>query len=222
MVQSQERSDRLDFDEDPQSLLRDPLRLFQRYDRSKDGKLSMTECKTLFKDLFPTINDEEVRSTFLELDVDGTLYFEYGRNVETLRTELQSFTRCPEKQQFLALMVSSFGETSYAALLSDSKTYDELNRESDSKVGLVMELKDQFLQNVKRRGRQMAFITVYIDDLWRWIEENGIPALHQLNERSNEHINQGIIEVLCSITPSLICEFANLYDFVLDLNVHFE
>lgn len=155
----------------------------------------MTECKALLSDLYPhEMTEEEFQSTFSKIDHDRSMDFEYATNIESLRHALESWTRCPPKHDFCALMETTFGANSYAAILSETKTYDELNRESESKVILVQNIKEQFLQNVQRRGRCMAFVTVYIDDLWRWIEENGIPALHQLNERSNEHINQGIIE----------------------------
>lgn len=47
-------------------------RLFSKYDTNDDGKLDMTEVKSLTRELAPDLTEEESKEAFKVLDTDGS------------------------------------------------------------------------------------------------------------------------------------------------------
>ena len=67
----------------------------------------------------------------------------------------------------------------HSPLIVEHKSYDELNGDFSNKIELIENIRNQFLNNNGINNIQIT--KTYIYDLWRWIHENGIPAIKQNN-----------------------------------------
>ena len=169
--------------------------MFKKYDVHNNGKLSISEFKSLLNNLYPTLQDDEIKTVFRDIDKDGEMEFNYMDNIEDLTKELKdkyNASSLPDKQEFLQIITDVFVDKTYAAILSECKSYDELNRDIDDKVELVQHIRNEYMKNIKRSGHhQVEIAKTCVEDLWRWIEERGITAVRHRENAQNKYINHG-------------------------------
>lgn len=96
---------------------------------------------------------------------DNNEYNEYNGNNDESHIELQSI------YEHSPLLITNNNDEQKLQYQS----YEELNNLTENKIKLIKNIRNQFMNNYKNNDEEIR--KTYIEYLWRWIEENGIPAI---------------------------------------------